>query len=152
MLSSFSTTKRAPRLIDGLADQGEPLLDVERRAHTGERKPELNQGYGDGRPHTDNHGDRVEDPPHSGNVVEHSADKRVDNLERRDIDHDAARPLGDDPVGQVVLQFHRQTVMHVHLYRDQKAITDLEYRYFTHAVSGLLPRQRPINNRLSKPA
>src|SRR5215469_4629965 len=63
-VSSFSTTKRALRVIDGLADQGEPLVDVERRAHTGQRKPELNQGYGDGRPHADNHGDRVEDPPH----------------------------------------------------------------------------------------
>src|SRR5271155_322336 len=150
IVSSFSTTKRAPRVIDGLADHGQPLIDVERRAHAGERKPELNQGYGDGGSHTDDHGDRVEHPRHGGDIVEHAADERVDDLESRYVDHDAARPLGDDPVGEVVLQFHRQAVVHVHLDRNEKAVTDLEYRYFRHGGSNLLPTGPSVDDRFPK--
>src|SRR5271165_2264936 len=147
IVSPFSTTKRPLLATDGLADQGEPLVDIERRAHTGERKPELNQGYGDGGSHTDDHGDRVEHPRHGGDIVEHPADERVDDLEGRYVDHDAPRPLGDDPVGEVVLQFHRQAVVHVHLNRNEKAVTDLEYRDFRHRGSDLLPRRPSVDDR-----
>src|SRR5271170_4810780 len=80
-VSSFSTTKRAPRLVDGLADQGEPLLNVERRAHAGKGKAKLDQGYGDGGPHSNYDRHCVEHPRHRGDIVEHAADERVDDLE-----------------------------------------------------------------------
>src|SRR5262249_22528802 len=79
-VSFFSTTKRAPSVIDGLADQIEPLVDIERRAHTGERKPELNQGYGDGGAHTDDHAAAGKHTRHGSDIIEHAANERIDDL------------------------------------------------------------------------
>ena len=105
-----------------------PLLDVERGAHAGERKAELDQGDGDGGLHADYHRVGVEHPRHRRDVAEHAADERIDDLERRDVDQHAARAVGDDPVGEIVLERHRQAVVHVHLDRDQQAVAHLQDR------------------------
>jgi hypothetical protein len=71
-----------------------------------------------------------------------------DDLKSRYVDHDAARPLSNDPVRQVVLQLHRQAVVHIHLDRYEKAITDLEYRNLAHAPSDLPPPRCTVDDRL----
>ena len=42
-----------------------------------------------------------------------------------------ARAIGHDPLRQIVLQRHRQPVVHVDLDRDQQALADLEDRDFS---------------------
>ena len=64
--------------------------------------------------------------------------KRVDDLQRGDVDHHAARAGLDDPLGQVLLQRERDLVLQVDLDRDQQDVADAEDRDAVHHVSAHL--------------
>ena len=78
-------------LIDCRLQQGQSLIHVQCRPHAGQRHSQLDERDCDGRPHPDHDRPRIEDARHRGDVREHAADERVDDLERRDVDQDAAR-------------------------------------------------------------
>ena len=118
--------------IDDAPDQGEPLVDVQRGAHAGQRQAQLDQRDRHRRPHADDHRHRIQHARHGSDIVEHAPDEGIDDLQRRDVDHHAARAVGDDPVGQIVLQRHGQPVVHVHLDGDQQAVADLQDRDLGH--------------------
>src|SRR3984957_2470384 len=103
-VSSFSTDTRLSLIVNNLPDQGEALVHVERGADAGQREAELDERNRDSGLHADHHGGGIEHLRHGGNVVEHAADEGIDDRQRRDIDHDAARPVGNDAVGEVVLE------------------------------------------------
>ena len=108
----------------GLAQLPEQLhaaLDVERGAHARQRQPQLDQRDRDGRAHADHDRLGVEHARHRRDVADHAADERVDDLERGDVDQDAARPVWTMRSRQVVLQRHREAVVHVDLDRHQQA-------------------------------
>ena len=61
------------------------------------------------------------------------------------------RAVGDDALGQVVLQGHRQTIVHVDLDRDQQAVADRRDGDFGHRLCGrrmdcLRCRDRPARS------
>src|SRR3954468_23514309 len=91
IVSSFSTFIPGLAAIDDAPDEIEPLVDIERGTHAAELEPELDQGDGDGRAHAHDHGRGIEHARHGGDVVEHAADEGIDDLQRRYVDHDAAR-------------------------------------------------------------
>ena len=118
-----------------------PRSTFERRAHAGQRQAELDQRDRDGRPHADDDRLGVEHPRHRGDVAEHPADERVDHLERGDVDQHAAwRRVVDDLRGQIVLQRHRQPIVHVHLDGDQQELAHLEDRDAFHDQSSPVRR------------
>ncbi len=65
-------------------------------------------------------------------LLEHAADEGIDDRQRRDNDHDAARPVGNDAVGEVVLERHGETIVHVDLDRDEQTLAYLENWDLTH--------------------
>src|SRR5262245_60349515 len=134
-VSSRRTAIPAPAVLERLADQRDPLLDVQRRAHAGQCQTELDERDRDRRTHADDGRLRVEDARHRGDVAEHPADEGIDDLERRDVDEHAARAMLRDPLGEIVLQGHRETVVHVHLDGDEQAVTHLEDRDALHRTS-----------------
>src|SRR6185312_14402428 len=144
MLSDFSTFMQPAAIIDNAPDEGEALVDIECGAHAAELEPELDQGDGHRRPHADDHGRRIEHAAHGGDVVEHAADEGIDDLQGRDVDHDAAGARRDDAVGEILLQLHRQAVVHVDLDRDQQAIADLEDRDLAHGLGAAAAAGRSV--------
>jgi hypothetical protein len=103
-------------------------LDIERGAHPRERQPELHERDGDRRPHADDHRFGIEHARHRGNVAQHPADERIDHLESGDVDQHAPGVGADDLRREVVLQRHRQAVVHVDLDRDEQVAAHLENR------------------------
>src|SRR5262249_10890542 len=57
-----------------------------------------------------------------------------DDLEGRDVDEDPVRPRRGDALREIVLERHRQPVVHVHLDADQQAVAHLEDRDAFHAT------------------
>src|SRR5438552_3006130 len=114
------------------AQQLHALLDVQRRAHTRERQPQLDECDRDRGLHANHHGGGVEDPRHARDVAQHAADERVHDLERRDVDEDAVGPMLDDHLGEVVLKGEGQAVVHVHLYGHEQELPHLENRDALH--------------------
>src|SRR5215207_9135425 len=94
------------RLVQRGSKQGHPALHVERGPHSGKGEAKLYQRNGDGRLHPDHYGCRIEHPGHRGNVREHAADERIDDLERGDVDQNAPGAGGGDPGGEVLLERH----------------------------------------------
>src|ERR1700694_126686 len=74
--SSGGAMTRAPVRQRG-AKQLHALVNVEARAHPGQRQPQLDQRDGHGRPHADHDGLGIEDARHRGDVADHAADEGV---------------------------------------------------------------------------
>jgi len=70
-------------------DQAHALLDIERRAHAGQRQSELDERDRDRRPHADDHRLCIQHARHRRDVRQHAPDERVDQRERRDVEDDA---------------------------------------------------------------
>src|SRR5919204_2845746 len=109
------------------------LVDVQARANARQGQAQFDQRDGDGGPHADHDGLGVEDLRHRRDVAEHATDERVDDLERGDVDEHALRPIANDAIGEIVLQRHGQTVVHVDLDADQEELVHLEDRNALHA-------------------
>src|SRR4029453_5576371 len=82
---------------DTPAQQVHAALDIQRSAYAGHGQSQLDEGNRDGRAHADDDRLGIEHPRHRGNVAEHPADERVDDLERRDVDQHALGVSRDDP-------------------------------------------------------
>src|SRR5579883_2817798 len=128
MTSLAATINPVLRSVDQAAYERKALVDIERGPHPRKAEAELDQGDGDRRLHADHDGHRVEDARHRGDIVQHSPDEGIDDFERRDVYHHAARMGLYDLAREVVLQLDRELVMHVDPDADQKAIRDLENR------------------------
>ena len=74
----------------------------------------------------------VEHARHAGDVADHPPDERVDHVERGDVDQHAAGSRLGDPAGQVVLERHRQAIVHVDLDRDEQEFAHPKDRYMFH--------------------
>src|SRR5205823_589524 len=70
-----------PRAWPRRPEERHPLLDIQRRANTGQRESQFHQRDGDRRPHADDDGLRVEDARHARDVADHPPDERVDHVE-----------------------------------------------------------------------
>src|SRR5689334_4951510 len=99
-VSSFTTSKT------GSSEQFHAALDVQCRPHAAELEAELDERDRDRGTHAHDHGVGIEDARHGSQVVQHSADERIDELERRDVDENSLRPRLDDLLGEVLLQLH----------------------------------------------
>src|SRR5689334_2196020 len=95
-MASFAATLRLSRrvvAIDAPLERRSQKLDAslhgQSRTHARKRQPELHESDGHGRPHAHDHGFRVEDPRHAGDVADRAADEGVDDLQRRDVDQNA---------------------------------------------------------------
>ena len=60
------------------------------------------------------------------NAAEHAPDERIDHIERRNIDQHSTGVQFNDLVSQVVLQRHRDPVVHIDLDRDKEEVTQFE--------------------------
>src|SRR5215831_18047580 len=109
-----------------LVDQLHSALDIERSAHTAQCETELNEGDRHGRLHADDNGLSVENLRYARDVAEHPADEAVDDLERRNVDQDPAGARGYDLLGEILLERHRQAVVHIDLDRDEEGPSELE--------------------------
>src|SRR5262245_30739010 len=114
------------------AQQLHALVHVEAGANARERQTELDERDGDRGAHADDDRLGVEHPRHRRDVADHAPDEGVDDLERRDVDQHAAGAVAHDTVGEVVLQRHRQAVVHVHLDADEQKLVHLENRNALH--------------------
>jgi hypothetical protein len=63
---------------------------------------------------------------HRGYGADHTAHKRVHDLQRGYIDENALRAGGDNLLRQVLLQGERQPVMHIHLNADDEVLAHLQ--------------------------
>src|SRR5215213_8377073 len=131
-VSVFSTSKFVHSPIDFAANNRQPLVHIERRAHAVQRQPKLDERDRHCRLHADDNRNRVENARDRGDIVQHPADERVDDFQRRYIDHDAARARRDDLLRQILLQRHRHSIVHIHLDRDEEAVADPHDRDFAH--------------------
>ena len=102
------------------------FLHVQRRVDAREVQPQFDQGNRHRRLHPHDHRFRVEHLRHRGDVAEHPPDKRIHDLQRRDVDQHALGIRFGDPVGEIVLQRHRQLVVHVDLDRHQQQLAHAE--------------------------
>src|SRR5262245_14287613 len=125
-VSSFTTSKT------GSSEQIHAAFDVERSAHAAELEAELDERDGDGgaHPHDDRLG--IEDARHGSQVVQHSADERVDELERRDVDEDSLGARLDDLLREVLLELHRHAIVQIDLDRDEQEPAHAQDRNFLH--------------------
>src|SRR4051794_35632109 len=80
------------RPILGL-EQREALFEVQGGLDVLEVHPELHHGEGDLRLDADDHRLRAPQPGHHGDAAEGAGDERVHDVERRDVDDDAARAV-----------------------------------------------------------
>ena len=71
------------------------------------------------------------------------SDKRIDDLQRRDVDQDAARASFDDSFREILLQGHGEAVMHVHLDGDQQELTHLQDGNSVHGQTTSAVRRSP---------
>ncbi len=116
-----------------LAQQGQAGVDVQSGADARQRQSKLDQGDGDRGLHADDHGLRIEDAGHGRDVAEHAADEGVDHLQRGNVDQHAAGALvATIFVGEIVLQGHRQLIVHVDLDGDQQTIAQTQNRDAVH--------------------
>ena len=101
----------------------------------GSARPKLDQRDRDRGLHADEHCPCVENPGHAGNIPDHAPHERIDHLECGDVDEDAARTLGLDRIGQIVLQAQRQLIMHVDLQRDEQELAHPQYGNAIHRLA-----------------
>src|SRR6185437_3680470 len=133
-------------LHQAILDQRHAAFHVQRGLHAGEGQTEFNQRDRDRGPHPDHHRVGVEDAGNGGDIVQHTADKAVDDFKRRDIDQHAAGVMRDDLAGQVFFQRGRQPVVHIDLDRDEKRVPELEDRNAVHRYAPCPPAfpARPV--------
>src|SRR5438132_8105417 len=86
------------------AEVRESLLEVERGRHAFEREPELDHRERDLRLDADDDRLRTAQPNHVSHVAESPGGKRINHVERRDVDDDPARAEMSDLLDQDVTQ------------------------------------------------
>src|SRR5436305_312713 len=82
--------------------RAQTAIYVQSWANTWERNSELHERDGHGRLHPDSDRLGVEDARHPCDVSQHAADERIDDVERGDIDQDAAGAVAHDAIREVV--------------------------------------------------
>src|SRR5262245_53092960 len=137
-VSSLRTSKT------GSSEHVHAAFNVERRAHAAELEAELHARDGDRGPHPPRDGCRSEDARRGRQVVQHSADERIDELEGRDVDEHTLGPRLDDLLREVLLELHRHAVVQVDLDRDEQEPAHAQDRDFLHG-------QRPGDGPTARP-
>src|SRR5262249_8773297 len=119
-------------LVETDRDQIHAALDIQRRLYARERKAKLHQRDCDRRPHAHHHGVGIEDARHRRDVVEHAANKTVDDLERRDVDQHALGAVINDFFREIFFERRREPVVHIDLDGHEQRIPELEDRNAVH--------------------
>ena len=117
-----------------MSQQLHAALDVQRGCDARQRQAQFHQRDRHGRLHADQHGSRIENARHAGNVGDHAADEGVDHFQRRNVDEHAFGALLLDRAGQIILQLQRQLIVHVDLDGDEQELAHPQYRYAVHAL------------------
>jgi hypothetical protein len=136
----------AKKRLIAVVQQREPALHVQRRAHAGQRQPELDQRDGHRRLHAHHHRGRVQHAGDARDARQHAADERVDDLERGDVDQHAGGAGARDLERQVVLQRHCHLILEVDLDGDEQRAAQPQHRDAVHGPF------RPSGERSSSPS
>src|SRR3954471_18562069 len=109
-------------------EQGQRLLQVERRLQRLEVEAELDHGHRDVRLDADDDGHGAAQARGSRDVPQRASHERVDDVEGRHVDDDALRPKPTDPVREIVTKLEHLGVAERRLDRGDQVVALLEDR------------------------
>src|SRR5437588_12829222 len=119
--SELIGTRTSAGTVAGLlgppAEQGEPLLQVQRGVHALEVEAELDHRERHLGLDPDDHRLRPAQPGQVGDAAQRARGEGIHHVERRDVDDDAARAVAPDAFHQVVAQLEHVGVRHRRLDR-----------------------------------